>query len=283
MLAVVLALCASISWGGADFLGGVMTRRIGSALTVILISEAAAAAAIVLVVLVSGQGWPGSDFLPYAIIGGIIEAVAIAALYRGLALGAMGVVSPIAATSAVVPVLFGIATGESLVTLVAVGIPITIIGVIVVAWTPGAGGAATGGLAAGVGFALVAAAGFGSFVVVPDEAVSRSDVIWTVMVGRVFLVAAVAVAAIFARPRLSVSTDLMPALVAVGLLDLTAVLLLAAATTHGLLAVVGVLAALYPVVTVLLARFVLGEQLRVSQRVGTLIAFVGVALIASAA
>ena len=60
-------------------------------------------------------------------------------------------------------------------------------------------------------------------------------------------------------------------------------LLLAAATTHGLLAVVGVLAALYPVVTVLLARFVLGEQLRVSQRVGTLIAFVGVALIASAA
>jgi drug/metabolite transporter (DMT)-like permease len=282
LLAVVLALGASVAWGGADFLGGLTSRRLGSVLTVVLISEAAAAVAIVAVLLVARRGFPGPEFLPFAVIGGIVEAVALVALFRGLALGAMGVVSPIAATSAVVPVMFGIAGGESLATLVVVGIPLAIIGIGVVAWTPDGGGG-TGRIATGVGLALVAAAGFGVFVVTLDESVARADVIWAVLVARIVLVAVIALAALAVRPTLRGSGRFVPTMIALGLLDLCAVLLLAAATTQGLLAVVGVLAALYPVVTVFLARFVLGERLRASQRVGTVIAFAGVALIASAA
>ena len=283
MLAVVLALGASASWGSADFIGGITSRRIGSALAVTVLSEAVAMLAALVILGVVRPDWPGPEFLFFAGIGGVFEAVAIAALYRGFSIGAMGVVSPIAACSAIIPVVFGIALGESLATLVAIGIPLALMGVIAVAWTPGAAGAAGGRLAGGVGVAIVAACGFGGFIVVIDEAVARSDVVWAVAVARFTLVLAAGVAALVVRPTYSGAREAAVPLAALGILDLTAVTLLAAATEQGLLAVVGVLAALYPIVTLLLARFILGERLRVSQRVGTVIAFIGVALIASAA
>lgn len=280
MLAVVLALGASASWGGADFLGGLTTRRVGSALVVTVLSEGVAMIAALVVLLAVRPDWPGTDFLVLAAFGGVIEAIAIAAIYRGFSLGAMGVVSPIAACSAVVPVAFGIATGEALATMVAIGIPIALIGVVAVAWTPGVAGEPGGRLAAGVGLALIAALGFGGFIVVIDEAVARAGVIWSVAVARFTLVAAAGLAALVVRPSLTGASGHAWPLIAVGLFDLTAVMLIAAATAEGLLAVVGVLAALYPIITLLLARFLLGERLRASQRVGTAIAFVGVAMIA---
>jgi drug/metabolite transporter (DMT)-like permease len=120
-------------------------------------------------------------------------------------------------------------------------------------------------------------------VVAINEAVALAGVVWSVAVIRTTFVLATGLAALAVRPSLRGASRFAKPLVALGLLELSAVLLLAAATVEGLLAVVGVLAALYPIITLLLARFVLGERLRVSQRVGTVIAFVGVALIASAA
>ena len=284
MLAVLLALGASAAWGGADFLGGLTSRKLGSALGVTVLSEGVAMVAALVVLLVVRPDWPGADFLFYAALGGVLEAIAIGALYRGFTLGAMGVISPIAACSGIIPVAFGIVVlGEDLSTFVAVGLPLTFVGVLAVAWTPGAAADASGKLASGVGLALIAAVGFGGFIVVIDEAVARSDVVWSVAVARFTLVLAAGLVMAIARPSLRGASRYALPLIALGLFDFTAVLLVAAATAQGLLAVVGVLAALYPVITLLLARFVLGERLRVSQRLGTVIAFAGVALIASAA
>jgi drug/metabolite transporter (DMT)-like permease len=283
VFAVLLALGASLSWGGGDFIGGLTSRRLGSALTVVLLSQFAALTLFCVVVVALRPNLPGSEFLPYAVLAGFIEAVALAALYRGLAVGAMGVVSPIAAGSAIIPVGVGLASGEALTGLQAAGVPLALIGVALVAWTPGEPGAITGRVAAGVGLALLAAAGFGGFLVAIDAAVERADVIWSVFVARVSMVAFVGLAALATRPQLAEAAPLAPALIAAGVLDLGAVTLIAAATTQGLLAVVAVLASLYPIVTVLLARFVLGERLRASQRVGTAVALLGVAMISAGA
>ena len=85
------------------------------------------------------------------------------------------------------------------------------------------------------------------------------------------------------RPSMRIERNMAPALVAIGVLDATANTLFAVATNHGLLALVAVAGSMYSAVTVLLARFVLGERLAPSQRAGVVVALAGVAMIASGA
>jgi drug/metabolite transporter (DMT)-like permease len=94
-------------------------------------------------------------------------------------------------------------------------------------------------------------------------------------------VSMVLVAALFVRPSMRIPRDMWPALLAIGTFDVLANTLFAVATTHGLLALVGVVGSLYSAVTVLLARFVLGERLAAPQRAGVVLALAGVALIAA--
>jgi drug/metabolite transporter (DMT)-like permease len=63
--------------------------------------------------------------------------------------------------------------------------------------------------------------------------------------------------------------------------DATANGLFTLASRSGLVSLVAVLGSLYPVVTVLAARFLHGERLRPVQNVGVVSALAGVALIAS--
>jgi drug/metabolite transporter (DMT)-like permease len=96
-------------------------------------------------------------------------------------------------------------------------------------------------------------------------------------------VATLLIIAGFARPSMRIERSLLPALLTIGCFDVLANSLFAVATNHGLLSLVSVAGSLYSAVTVLLARFVLGERLARPQRVGVLIALAGVALIAAGA
>jgi drug/metabolite transporter (DMT)-like permease len=131
-----------------------------------------------------------------------------------------------------------------------------------------------------VGLALIAALGFGGFFVgiaAASQADPWSAILFQRTTGLVLIVAAVAVA----RPRLAVGARMSAALAVVGVLDLTANLLFALASTRGLVSLVGLLGSLYPVVTVLLARGVLREHLRPLQWAGAGGAVVGVAMISA--
>jgi drug/metabolite transporter (DMT)-like permease len=74
---------------------------------------------------------------------------------------------------------------------------------------------------------------------------------------------------------------MLPALLAIGFFDVLANSLFAVATNHALLSLVAVAGSLYSAVTVLLARFVLGERLARVQLCGVVAALTGVALIAA--
>jgi drug/metabolite transporter (DMT)-like permease len=277
VLAPALALAASLSWGVADFLAGLRSRRL-PLLTVLLVVQSAGLLSIGLVVAVRGQGPPGVEPAVYAVLAGLAGAVGLAGLYRGLAIGAMSIVAPITATGVVVPVGVGLATGDDLSAAQAVGIALAIGGVVLAAREPAQAGRAR--VAAGAGIAAVAAVAFG-LVLVALDASADADALWATLLMRATSWSIWLAGFALLRPSLSLAAVDLRALVLVGILDTGANALFGLASTRGLLSVVSVLAQLYPIATVLLARILLGERISRPQQAGVLAAFAGVALITS--
>ena len=276
MIAIVLALAAGAFWGVGDFLGGLTSRRI-SAITVLAVSQLAGLVGITVVATVAGHDFLSTAGIAAAIGAGIAGAVGLAGLYRGMAVGAMGVVAPISAAGAAIPVAVGLARGERPEAIQLAGVALALVGVILVSREPGT----SGQLAAGVPLAIVAALGFGSYYVFIDRA-SADDAYWAVVVARsASSIFAITIAA--QRRALRFPRSMLPALVAVGFFDTGANVLLALALNEGYVSVVSVLASLYPVVTIALAMTLLHERPAPSQAAGGVAALAGVGLISAAA
>jgi drug/metabolite transporter (DMT)-like permease len=271
-----LALAASLSWGVGDFLAGLSSRKL-QVLTVLVVSQAAGLTSLAVIVAVRGNGPPEARYLVYASLAGIAGAVGLAALYRGLAVGSMSVVAPISATAAVIPVVGGVVTGERPSAAQGAGIALALGGVVLASREerPDGGGR---GVAEGVGLALVAALGFGLLLFALGEA-SEADALWATLAMRTTSFSLLALAALILRPSFGVGRDQVPVLALIGILDAAGNALFALATTESLLSVAAVLAQLYPVVTVLLARVILGERISRPQQAGVVGAFAGIALI----
>ncbi len=276
MLVIGMALGAALAWGCGDFIGGRAARTL-HVLTVLALSQLMGAVAVAVWVVVDGASAPSLTGVLWAMGAGIAGVVGLAGLYRGMAVGAMGVVAPISAAAAVVPFVVGVASGERPGLMRIVGATVVLVGIVLVSREPGHAGA---GRAAGVGLALVAALGFGLYFVGIDRAAEESAA-WAVLVARgtssllALLVAASVGAALVVRGR-PLATVLV-----VGLLDTGANVLFALATSRGLISVVAILASLYPVVTVALARLVLAERIGRGQWVGAAAALGGAALISA--
>ena len=281
MAAVVLALCAAALWGTGDFLGGLATRRV-FVLTVLFWSQLAGLAGLVVWILATGVTRPGSGLL-LALGAGIAGVVGLGCLYRGMAVGAMGIVAPISATSPVIPLVVGLLRGQSPAALQWVGIGLALVGVVLVSREPGSAGERGIGrrpVAAGVGLALIAALGFGLFLVGLGEAAQESAS-WAAGAARLGSVGALVLALTWTRTVPRVSQRMLPLLVAVGAFDTGANVLIALAASRGSIGIVAVLSSLYPITTILLARAILHERLGATRTVGGLVALGGAALIAA--
>jgi drug/metabolite transporter (DMT)-like permease len=283
--ALVLALCASVAWGMADFIAGLKSRTLSVA-SVMLVAVVTGILLAGFVVAVRGVGLPAPTYLGFGALSAVVGSIGLAAFYRGLAVGSMSVVAPIAATGAAVPVAFGLASGERPAALQIAGAVIAIVGVVLAAREqrlPDAASVSAGPrsrIAPGAPLALLAAVGLGSFLVAIDAA-SEGDVAWAILTNRVVSLVLIGAAVLVLRARLPAGLrDAAPA-VAVGVLETTANVLIALATTLGLVSLVGVLASLYPVVTVALARIVLGERIARTQQMGAVGALAGVVMIAA--
>ena len=277
MLGIALGLASSVSWGISDFLGGITSRR-APALAVLLVSQPVGLVLALIVGLTAG-GSPlsGSDAL-IAGGGGAAAALALAAFYRAMAIGSVSVVATVGALGVLVPVFAGLAQGDRPATVQAVGAVAGIAGVVLAAREPHPEWRAAG--MASVGLAALAALGFGAFFVGLDLA-SGPQPAWTIVAARVGGVATLLIVAAFARPSMPFERSMLPTLLSIGFLDVLANSLFAVATNHGLLSLVAVAGSLYSAVTVLLARFVLGERLAGIQRAGIVLALAGVAMIAA--
>jgi len=272
--ALLLALGASLAWGVADFVGPLWGRTWG-ALRVLLWAQIGGLAAIALAVLARGEA-PSDWAILYAAPAALCGTRGLYAYYRGMAVGAMTVVAPIAGASAVVPVTFGILTGDKPSAVQVAGIACAIVGVALASLEQASG---TTRIAAGVGLAILAAIGFG-FYFPPMHAAGKADFWWASLLFRftAFLVIAAAVAA--RRPPLRLPRGALLVVLAVGVGDTLGNVLFAASAGHGLVSLTSVLASLYPVVTVLLAARFLHERLAPVQLAGITLTLTGVVLIA---
>jgi drug/metabolite transporter (DMT)-like permease len=276
-VSVVLALLSSLLWGSADFLGGTAARRLPAAV-VVGVSQAIALVLLVPIALLVGSR---PDSLASGAAAGVVGVFALGAFYRALAGGTMGVVAPIAALGALLPVTVGLARGEVPSGLQVAGIAVAIAGVVLASGPELSGGASPRPLLLAAG----AAVGFGLVAVLLADG-SKGPAGGVVVALLVMRLASVGLmAALFLGARLRgfragvVRRDL-GLLAAIGLGDVAANAAYALASRGALLSVVSVLASLYPVITVLLARQLHAERLRPVQVAGVLGTLGGVALLA---
>ena len=276
-MTTLLALAGAALWGVGDFLGGLAARHM-AAIAVVAVSQAVGLVGVVVWLSLSGDPFPGAGPLLPAAAAGIAGMVGLTALYRGMAVGAMGIVAPISAAGPVVPLTVDAAHGVVPSVLQWLGVILVFGGIVVLSREPA--GDAGRRVAAGVGLAVVAAVAFGTFFVGLDASADES-VPWAVVVVRSASVATALVLVTVTRTSLRAPRQLLLVLVAVGIFDTAANVAFAEASTSGAIGIVAVLSALYPVVTVLLARLVLAERLGTSRKVGGVLALGGAALVAA--
>ncbi len=276
-MAVLLALAAAAGWGCSDFLGGLKARSL-PLLTVLAVSMPSGLLVLGPVLAAHGEGPPDAASVGYAVLAGVTGLAGLSALYRGLAAGAMGVVAPISATAPLVPISVGVARGERPSALQGLGMAIALVGIVLAGREPRA--RTRGQVAVGAGFGLLAAASFG-LSLTAFGAAAEGDPYWATLIVRLVGCAVVLCALAAVGAELPRARDSWRPLVAVGLFDAAATTCFSVATTRGLLSVVAVLASLFPVVVVALARIVLGERLAGVQLAGATAAVAGAALISA--
>jgi drug/metabolite transporter (DMT)-like permease len=274
--AIALALAASVSWGVGDFLGGVSSRRLAT-LTVLAISELSGLVVLAALVVASTDDPLGTGATAAALAAGFAGVVGLGALYQGMAVGAIGVVAPVSTLSAMIPLVYGLVRGERPGPAQLAGALLILAGVALVSREPEPAGAR---LATGVGFALLAASGFGLYFVFIDVA-SEGSAPWAVCVSRATATVIAIGFALWRRAPLRAPRRFLPVLLAIGVFDAGANALLAAALNRGYTSIVAVVASLYPVVTILLAATVLRERVAPLRVVGIAGALGGVALVSA--
>ena len=278
MLSVGLALGAALSWGLSDFVGGVTSRRV-ALLWVLLCTQLVGLVLVSPLALVHGGQVLGPSAAAAAMAGSLAGLLGIAGLYRAIALGVATLAAPISATGAILPVAWGLLRGEPVRLPQEIGAILGLLGIVAASRTgreqAHLGPAAT----AGIGFALLAALGFGGFFILLHEA-STSDVLWAVSLQRLTGSCVLALVLLVRRPAWEPNWRDAPPLLLVGALDQAANGLYGLASTVGLVSLSAVLASLYPVVTIVLARLVLRERVSPIQQTGVALALAGVALVA---
>jgi drug/metabolite transporter (DMT)-like permease len=313
---IVLALGSALAYGVSDFTGGVLSKR-AHVFTVILISQLVSCALLLLALPV----WAGSfsgDALGWGAAAGVMGVSGAALLYRGLAIGRMGVVAPITAVlAAAIPLTFGLITGERPGSVALIGVIVGLVAVVLISMSPepvseggdtsresgesggarGPGGArehhghqkhrvpqaiareALSRPARGIAEAVGAGVGFGLFFILLERTPTDSG-LWPLVGTRISMLAAVGLLVAIGSASLRPPTGTGQVLILLGVTNLGADLLFLLATRSGLLSLVAVITSLYPAATVALARVLLNERMVRQQLIGVALAAVSVTLIA---
>jgi drug/metabolite transporter (DMT)-like permease len=283
-MVILLGLAAAVLYGSGDFLGGLATRR-AHVLAVLTVANTAA----VIVALAVAALSPGSASLvglAWGISAGLTGGLGLIIFYIGLAAGPMSVVAPVSGlVSTILPVGVALAEGERPGFGVYAGALLCLVAVVLASsasttsTVPGAGRASR---RRAIAYGVTSGVLFGLFFLFIRNA-GQSGAFWPVAAGRLGELAIVLIAgAVLGRPLLPRAMSARPLLAAAaaGVIDVVANICYVAATRTGMFGLAVVLASLYPGVTVLLARVVLGERLRWVQRIGLVLAAIGILLVA---
>jgi drug/metabolite transporter (DMT)-like permease len=270
---VLFALLAAAAWGSGDFTGGLASRRVGPFHTV-FIAYTVGLLALVIVALARHEPFPPTPDLLWGALAGLSGMVGLGFLFRGFAIGRMGIVAPVSAVlAAAIPVVFTALT-EGLprqLQLLGFGLALTSIWLL-------ARPERFGGRPAGLGMALLAGLGFSGFFIALGQ-VSERAVFWPLVAGRLAACTAMAVFALAARKPIISSTFPLALLALAGILDVLGNLFFLLAMQLGRMDVTAVLGSLYPAVTAILAWLITKEHMARLQMIGVAIAVLAIVMI----
>jgi drug/metabolite transporter (DMT)-like permease len=278
-MAILLGLAAALTYGAGDFVGGLVSRR-APLFTVVLLSQVAGTGLLLAATPFFLDSGPTASALAWGGASGVAGATGVLLLYKGLAAGRMSVVAPITSVeAAVVPVVWGLASGERPALVALAGVVVALVAVLLVAGFEPAARATprSGRFAPGVPEALFAGVAFGAFFILLDGAGDDTG-LWPLLAGRTASLSVLAVLVLARRERISAAPGTRLPIAAAGALDVAANLLYLLSTREGLLSIVAVLTSMYPASTILLARIVLGERMARLQVAGLVLAVAGVTM-----
>lgn len=274
ILTVVLGLVAAIGYGASDFGGGVVSRRT-PVLGVVLVSQFVGVSLAIALTAIADEGLPETADIGWSVLAGVFGGTAIAALYRGLAVGRMALVAPVTAILAsIIPVIGGFVLQGVPPVAVSIGIALALAAVALVTWEA----QDDDGGRAGLGLAVLSGTAFGLFEIVVVQ-ISAEAVLGPLTIIRATQATLVAVVIIVTRPVWRPQRSLIPAIAAIGALEVGATGVFLVAVQTGALAVASVVSGLYPVVTVLLAAVLLRERVSRLHGVGVSLAMLAIVLI----
>lgn len=278
MIAALLATLSSAIWGTADFYGGLAARR-WPAVAVVGCTQTAGLLSVLCTAVLFGHFGGPRGWIVWAVIAGSVGAVGLVTFYVALSVGTMGVVSPLAALGAVVPVIGGLLNGDRPSALQYVGMAFGLAGAVTASGPELRGVSRVG--ARSVGLAALAGLCFG-VALLGIQRGAQTNPLMTLVGMRAVSVAFFVVVAVAKRSVGGIRPADLPVLALIGIGDAGANLLYSIASGEGMTSTVAVLGALYPVATVLLAAMFLKEWMKPVQRVGVALALAGVVLLALA-
>ena len=285
-MVIALSLAVALTYGAGDFFGGLASRRVAS-LTVVVWSQLVGLVLLLALLPLLG-GTPTASDLMWGAACGITGAFAVAMLYRALAIGVMGVVSPLTAVlAAAFPVMFGLLRGERPATLAIVGIVCALGAVMLVSRVPASADAPLARdapktlLPPGVLEALGSGVAFGGFFILLAQTHGAAG-LWPLLATRIVSLLLLVAYAFATRQSLRISRPGARTIAACGVFDMAANALYVVASHRGALSIVAVLSSLYPATTVALAAYFLKERLVAIQWGGVALALAGVIAIAYA-
>jgi drug/metabolite transporter (DMT)-like permease len=276
-MAVIFGLAAAISYGVADFIGGLVTKRT-SVFAVVFWSQVAGTLLIAIALPLFG-GEPTLEAIGWGAASGVAGGVGVLFLYRGLARGRMSVVAPLTAVEAAsIPVLYGFVTGERPSAMAIIGVGVALAAVYLVSSSPLPIDPEGEEIPSGITDALAAGLGFGAFFIFLGVAGENSGM-WPLVGARAASISTAMIGAVLLHGSLKAQRSSRTGIVAAGCLDVVANIFYILSTRRGLLALAAVLTSLYPAATVVCARIVLNELVHRRQMVGLAFVFAAIALI----
>lgn len=279
MLTITLALGSSACYGVSNFIGPQLARRHTLAAVLVFSQVAALVASALYLAAKGGQALHTRDMW-IALLAGAGNAGGLIGFYVAAELAPLSVVAPIGAVGAIVPVIWGLASGDSLRFTQAAGLALAMGGAALAARRPPTGEGRARVYPdprAGALWAMASAVAFGVFLTALPAASAHGQA-WALFDARVGVVLLIG---LWAGRRLrAIEISGASALLTIpGLLLITGTVLYTTATARGELSLVSVLGSLFPVVTVGLGVAVLRERLSRAQLVGVVAALVGIVLI----
>jgi drug/metabolite transporter (DMT)-like permease len=275
-----LGLLAAVTWGGSDFAGGVGAR---SAPALLVAASGQIFSLLALFALCMGLhlAAPGTHYLLYAALGGFEGALALALLYRALAMGAMGLTAALTGLlTALVPTVYSALHYGLPAPLTAMGLAAGCTAIWLITHQPSAKRGGPGAIAtppAALLLGALAGIGFGAQLILFKMA-GGGGMLWIMTAARAAGIAALALVILIMPPQKPWQGFWLAGIVS-GALDTVGNLFYIRAAQLGRLDVAAVICSLYPAGTILLAAVALHERPTRRQMAGMAVALAAVALL----